>query len=143
MQPINKFYFIASFLILTIPGLQAQVTGLWKTIDDRDGSEKSVIEIFEANGKLYGKVVRLLGGATYTTCGKCEGDLKDKPIIGMTILHDLVKTPNGGTDGKVLDPNNGKMYDCYIELESPDKLKLRGYIGITALGRTQYWYRIR
>ena len=143
MHRILKFIFVISVLVFFIPGLPAQVTGMWKTIDDRDGSEKSVIEIFEQNGKLNGRVVRLLTGATYTTCENCQGELKDKPLIGMTILYDLTKTETGGIDGTVLDPNNGKTYDCYVELQSPDKLKLRGYIGITALGRTQYWYRVK
>ena len=61
----------------------------------------------------------------------------------MEILVDLVKTPEGGEDGEVLDPKSGKWYTCYMELVSQDKLKLRGYIGIPALGRTQYWYRVK
>lgn len=131
-----------SVLVSTL-SLNAQVTGMWKTIDDRDGSEKSVIEIYEANGKLNGRVIKLLTGATYTTCEKCDGDLKNKPLVGMTIIYDLNKTATGGEGGTVLDPNNGKTYSCYVELENPDKLKLRGYIGFPALGRTQYWYRVQ
>jgi len=137
------FTFLIIILIISSSSLHAQVTGMWKTIDDRDGSEKSVIEIYEQDGKLHGKVVRLLKGSTYTTCENCQGDLKDKPLVGMTILHDLTKTETGGIDGNVLDPNNGKTYSCYVELENPDKLKLRGYFGIPALGRTQYWYRVK
>jgi uncharacterized protein (DUF2147 family) len=137
-----KFFLSVFVLVFSIPGLRAQVTGFWKTVDDRDGSEKSVIEIFEQDDKLHGRVIKFLSGATYTTCEKCEGDLKDKPLIGMVLIHDLTKTENGGIDGTVLDPNNGKTYSCYVELESPDILKLRGYIGFPALGRTQYWYRV-
>lgn len=143
MQRVIKFLLVISGLIVLHPGVYGQVTGLWKTIDDRDGSEKSIIEIFEKDEKLYGKVVQFLAGATYTHCEKCPGELKNKPLIGMVIINDLTKTSKGGIDGKVLDPNNGKTYSCYIELESPDKLKLRGYIGIPALGRTQFWYRVR
>ncbi|MFZ1676066.1 MAG: DUF2147 domain-containing protein [Saprospiraceae bacterium] len=136
--------FLVLFLVLiSTHGSKAQVTGLWKTIDDRDGSEKSVIEIYEQDGKLHGRVIKLLKGATYTTCENCRGDLKDKALVGMTIIHDLIKTPTGGIDGTVMDPNNGKTYSCLIELESPDKLRLRGYIGFPAFGRTQYWYRVQ
>ncbi|MBK9983501.1 MAG: DUF2147 domain-containing protein [Saprospiraceae bacterium] len=130
-------------VLISSHGLKAQVTGLWKTIDDRDGSEKSVIEIYEQDGKLHGKVIKLLKGSTYTTCENCHGDLKDKALVGMTIIHDLTKTATGGIDGTVMDPNNGKTYSCLIELESPDKLRLRGYIGLPAFGRTQYWYRVQ
>ncbi|MEP6794206.1 MAG: DUF2147 domain-containing protein [Saprospiraceae bacterium] len=130
-------------MLVSTYGLKAQVTGMWKTIDDRDGSEKSVIEIYEQDGKLHGKVIKLLTGSTYTTCENCHGDLKDKALVGMTIIHDLTKTATGGIDGTVMDPNNGKTYSCLIELENPDKLRLRGYIGFPAFGRTQYWYRVQ
>ena len=138
-----KILLAVSVLLVSFPVLQGQVTGLWKTIDDRDGSEKSIIEIFEKDEKLYGKVVQFLAGATYTHCDRCPGELKGKPLIGMIIIRDLTKTPNGGVNGKVMDPNNGKTYSCFIELENPDKLKLRGYIGMPALGRTQFWYRVK
>ena len=121
---------------------QAQVLGNWATIDDGDGKEKSVVEIYEQQGKLFGKVVRLAPTVKNPNCVKCTGELKDKPLVGMVIIKDLTKTDNGGKDGKVLDPNNGKVYTCYIELVEPDKLKLRGYIGAPAFGRTQYWYRV-
>ena len=46
-------------------------------------------------------------------------------------------------DGEILDPNSGSVYSCYIEMENTDKLKVRGYIGFSLLGRTQYWYRVK
>lgn len=130
-------------LLLQVTSLDAQLTGKWKTIDDTDGKEKSIVEIYEKAGKLYGRVDRLLEAADKTHCDKCPGELKGKPILGMVILQDLLQSHSGGTDGKILDPASGKTYSCYIELESQDKLKLRGYIGLPAFGRTQYWYRVR
>src|SRR5687767_4349081 len=137
--------FIASFLLLILFHFyaQAQLIGLWKTVGDVDKTEKSIIEIYEQDGKLFGKVIKLLPAAAHTTCDKCPGDLKGKPITGMIVLRDLTKTKNGGENGRVFDPSSGKTYKCYIELEEPDVLKLRGYIGTPTLGRTQYWYRVK
>ncbi len=143
MQWIVKFLSAVGVLFISTYGLQAQVTGLWKTIDDRNGSEKSIMEIFEKDGKFYGKIIKLLEGSTFTCCEKCPDDLKNKPLVGMVIIHDLTKTETGAIDGRVMDPKNGRTYSLYVELENPDKLKLRGYIGIPALGRTQYWYRVK
>ena len=140
---MNYSYIISIFLITFHCALSAQVTGMWKTIGDADGTEKSIVEIYEDEGKYYGKVVKLLPAAKHKTCENCPGELKDKPITGMIVLKDLTKTPNGASNGKAIDPSNGKTYNCFIELENPDKLKLRGYIGVPTIGRTQYWYRVK
>ena len=109
----------------------------------KDGKEKSIVEIYEQDGKLHGKIIELLPAATYTKCENCDGELKNKPLKGMVIIRDLIKTEDGGEDGLVMDPLNGKTYSCYVKLEGHDKLKLRGYLGTPALGKTQYWYRVK
>lgn len=143
MVPVRYILFVLFVPLLWCATLNAQVTGKWKTVDDTDGKEKSIVEIYEKSGKLYGRVDRLLEAADKTHCDKCPGEQKGKPILGMVILQDLLKSHSGGTDGKILDPASGKTYSCFIELESQDKLKLRGYIGMPAFGRTQYWYRVK
>ena len=118
-----------------------QVTGLWRVVDDKDGVEKSIVQIFEQNNMYYGRIVRLLAASKRTHCEKCYGDLKGKPLTGMIIMFDLEKTPKGGKNGKVLDPGSGNIYSCSIELVGPDKLKLRGYLGVPSVGKTSYWTR--
>lgn len=131
------------FLLFSV-NLNAQsIVGTWKTIDDEENVEKSHIEIYEENGKMYGKVVKLLEGATTSICDECEGDLKGKPITGMVVLKNLEKKDDYYEDGEILDPGTGKVYSCWAQLESADKLKLRGFIGFSLLGRTQYWYRVK
>ncbi len=124
--------------------LSAQtVFGTWKSVDDTDGKAKSHIEIYEENGKVYGKIVKLLEAAEATHCDECEGDKKGAPLEGMVILYDLEKDGNTYSGGKILDPADGSEYKCFIELEESDKLKVRGYIGFALIGRTQYWYRVK
>jgi uncharacterized protein (DUF2147 family) len=123
--------------------MQSQVTGLWKSTDHIDDTERSVVEIYERNGKYYGRVQKLLPAATVTHCTGCDGAQKNKSIIGMIIMSDIIKNSDGGTDGKILDPTNGKWYSCDIELVSPDKLKVIGYIGFPLLGKTMYWKRLK
>ena len=123
--------------------MDAQVTGMWKITDEKDNVEKSIVEIFEKNNKYYGRVVKILPTSKRTHCEHCAGDQKDKPLVGMIIVSDLIKNENGGTDGKVLNPANGKTYSCYIELVEPDKLKMRGYLGWPTFGKTMYWNRLK
>jgi len=145
-KPMNKLMILLLAVLphCMLPGTaSAQLVGRWTAMGDMDYKPKAIIEIYEANGKLQGRVEKVLPDAAYTICEKCDGDLKNKPIAGMVILTDLSKTDTGGKDGKILDPGSGNTYSCYMELESPDKLKLRGYLGLPALGRTQYWFRIK
>jgi len=133
-------------LLLTFQ-IQAQdVTGVWKTIDDDGETIKSHVEIFEKSGKYYGKVIKLFrepDEEQNPKCLDCKGDKKDQPILGMEIVWDLVKKDQYWQDGKIMDPENGKDYKCFMELIEPDKLKVRGYMGFSLIGRTQYWYRIK
>jgi len=119
--------------------------GRWTTIDDETKKPKSVITIYEENGKLFGKIEKLFREPTEAqdpVCDKCEGTLKNQPIKGMVILRDLKKDGNEWTGGTILDPANGKTYKCKIAVEDGGKkLKVRGYIGMALLGRTQYWVR--
>lgn len=133
-------------LLLFITGifLYAQSpVGFWKTIDDETGKEKSIVEIYEVDkGKLEGKVVKILTpGKEDATCINCKGDKKDKPITGMIILWDLEGSGDNWKGGKILDPNNGKTYKCKLSLKDENTLDVRGFLGISLLGRTQTWYR--
>ncbi len=123
---------------------QNQILGIWKSVDDEDGKEKSHIEIYESNGKLKAKIIKLLPGAESTICSKCAGANKNKPIEGMEIMWDLSKVNEKEYgNGEILNPKNGKIYSCNITLESPIKLKIRGFLGFSFIGKTQYWYRVK
>lgn len=141
-----KNYFL-TILFVAVAGVfsaQAQVTGKWKTIDDETGKAKSIVEIYESNGKLYGKITEILNPAKKNAkCDKCEGADKGKPIEGLVIIKGLTKDGSEWTDGDILDPTKGKLYSCTLKLDGKDKLKVRGYMGVSLLGRTQTWTRVQ
>lgn len=124
---------------------EASPVGRWTTIDDETKKHKSVIAIYEENGKLFGKIEKLFrepNEEQNPVCDKCEGALKNQPIIGMVILRDLKKDDDEWSGGTILDPGNGKTYKCKIAVEDGGKkLKVRGYIGLSLIGRTQRWVR--
>jgi uncharacterized protein (DUF2147 family) len=119
--------------------------GRWKTIDDITGKAKSVVLIWEEGGKLFGRVQKLVDPDPKDpnpTCDGCAGAQKGKPVLGMRILWDLQKDGNGWSGGTILDPATGKTYKCLLSVEDGgSKLKVRGFIGVSLLGRTQYWLR--
>ncbi|HMG36098.1 MAG TPA: DUF2147 domain-containing protein [Blastocatellia bacterium] len=124
---------------------QASPVGRWRSVDGATGKVNSIVVIWEANGKLYGKIEKLVNpdpGDPNPRCTRCDGELKGRPLIGLQILWDLVKDGDEWSGGRILDPDNGKVYKCYIALEDGGKkLKVRGYLGFSLLGRTEYWLR--
>lgn len=115
------------------------VVGDWKTIDDDSGDEKSIVKVYLKDGKLYGDIVKLLNEPQGydPICDECPGNLKNKKVIGMTIINGLTLDGDAWTgDDGILDPDNGKWYDVKIWREG-NKLRVRGYIGF--LYRTQTW----
>lgn len=141
---MKRLTFLLMMLVSGTFMMQAQsVTGKWKTIDDETGEAKSIVEIFEKDGKIYGKVVEILNPAKKNAkCTECKGADKDKPIQGLVILKGLTKDGNEWSGGQILDPNKGKHYKCVITLNGKDKLDVRGYVGISLIGRTQTWHRV-
>jgi uncharacterized protein (DUF2147 family) len=142
---MNKFcYFILYFISIAAFSQSHTVIGKWKTLDDETGRPVSVVEIFEKNKKIYGKVIEIFNPKTKVPrCEKCDGEDKNKPILGLIVIKGLTKDGNEYNNGKILDPKHGKIYKCFITLESKDVLKVRGFIGISLIGRTQFWERIK
>lgn len=118
------------------------VLGQWKTIDDETGKPKSIVELYEQNGKIYGRINKLFLDASEDPdplCTKCTGKSKDQKIIGMVILENLEKQGDEWSGGTILDPEKGKTYNCKIWVEE-GKLKVRGYLSV--FFRTQTWHRV-
>lgn len=117
--------------------------GYWTTIDDDGKTPSSVIQIYAKGKKLFGKIVRLIKPREKDPrCTACDGSRKNQRILGMEILRDFEQDDDEWSGGYILDPREGKEYKCYLELlDQGKRLKVRGYIGIALLGRTQYWQK--
>jgi uncharacterized protein (DUF2147 family) len=130
------------FFILSFSTQIATIEGTWITQDDETGRQKSEVLIYKENGKLYGKITKLLLPEDEgKKCVNCKGKNKDQPIEGMVIIKDLTLEDDTWEDGTILDPKSGKVYDCYIGFQDSNTLKLRGFLGFSLLGRTQIWKR--
>lgn len=118
------------------------VVGTWVNIDDETGVEKSEIILYIEDGKLYGRIERLLLPEDQgKLCVNCSGKDKNQPIEGLVIVKGLEKDGAIWTNGDIMDPANGKNYDCTIKLDDANTLNVRGFLGFSFLGRTQIWKR--
>jgi uncharacterized protein (DUF2147 family) len=135
-------------LLATVCSAQTRLdspVGRWLTFDDDTGAPDGVIEIREVNGELQGRIAESLQpdpNDPNPICSRCPGDKKDQPVLGLTFLWGLKRDGNEWTGGRVLDPRNGEIYRAKIALaDGGRKLRIRGYLGISLLGRTQTWVR--
>lgn len=123
------------------PTLQAAI-GHWQVIDS-DGKLGGQVETYLAGGKLFGKVTKLRPGRLPgDLCTKCSGELRDQLILGMVFLRNFHPEDDVWVGGTVVDPDNGKEYKGKIWAIGNDKLFMRGFVGISLLGRTETWKRI-
>lgn len=136
--------------LITVMSYAASIEGYWISIDDRSGEKLSIIEIKKASDNTYrGKTVYLFpnaaGGAIEQNCVKCPPPYTNKPRLGLEFLTGMVddpKHPNQYINGTLLEPRSGKIYKGKARLSADGKrLHLRGYMGVSLLGRSVVWLR--
>lgn len=147
---MNKFFIlpvILTFLLCSVTNAQSKdpVLGVWKTVDEKTGLPSSYIQLEEKNGELIGIVLELIptpGEMLVTHCNLCKDERKGRPIVGMTLLKGLKRNGSGEwSGGEILDPEEGETYKVNISISGEKTLRVRGYVGIPLIGRTQTWVR--
>ena len=106
------------------------------------------VEIFKKGVKYYGKIVWLKTekdekGIVKTDLKNPDARLRSKPILGMEILKDFVYDDGKWTEGKIYDPKSGKTYSCNMNIKDNGELNMRGYVGISLIGRSEVWKRVK
>ena len=117
--------------------------GRWQTVDDKTGKPSGIVRIYEQNGTLYGNIEKVFDPARAAlNCVACTDDRKGKPLIGLNIIRGLKRDGDAWDGGTVIDPETGSVYKSSARLDDGGrKLVLRGYLGISLLGRSQTWMR--
>lgn len=139
---------IAALHVAPVPAAEAAAgssspIGLWKTFDDKTGNARAIVRIYEQAGKLFGRIERsFTPGAEHRVCAVCTDERKDQPILGLVIIRNMKSRDGEYAGGDILDPESGSVYRCRFHLDQDGmRLIVRGYIGISLLGRTQTWQR--
>ena len=143
---MRKIILLAMLFIATMANCQVEkILGRWTTIDDEKNIPVSIINIYRGNdGKYYGQIEKILvKGEENKICKACEGELRNKPVVGIVNVQNMEWRDGKLQGGTILDPNNGKTYYAKMWLDpQTGKLILRGSLdkrGI--LGRNQEWIR--
>lgn len=143
---IPVFVFAVGNLNATEPAADPQSPiGYWETISDVNRKPRSVMHLYEEGGILYGKAVKSLvtGETLERPCEKCPDEFHNQTIAGMRVVWGLKEVNGEWKGGRVLDPDTGNIYRCKLSVsEDGRRLNIRGYLGISLLGRTQTWNRL-
>lgn len=136
-----RLFLLSAGLLIATYGTAQPITRRWKQVDDLTGEVRSIIQLFQKDGKIAGRIVRIFtrpGEDPNPLCEQCNPDdpRYRKPVIGLEIVSDLEKAGSEYVNGLILDPENGRIYRCKVWLEGKN-LKLRGYWGL--FYRTQTW----
>ena len=142
------FVSLLSFCWVPHTGRAAEPTaaGLWEKRDN-SGQPEGWFRITDRNGAYEGQIVKMFPkpgqDPASWRCTKCEGEQKDAPVLGITFIKGMKRQGLAYENGKILDPRDGSTYSARMDL-SPDgrQLSVRGYLGISLLGRTEVWSRL-
>jgi len=141
---MQKLYITLILLIITNSINSQSIFGKWYSTNDETGEIDSVIEVYKKQEKAFGKIIEIKNSERKNAvCDLCKDKNKNKPILGLNILNGLEKDGEEWSGGTILDPRNGNVYKCFIQLVQQDKLKIRGYFGLSIFGKTAYWQRAK
>ena len=136
-----RFLGALALLLFALPAVAQSPVGVWRTVDDEDGEPKSHIEIYEEGGMLHGRVLTLLPEGR--VCEDCAEGYDNSDLRGVVLLRDMEPNGDEWSGGSITDPKNGRTYRAKMSLDGPNRLRVRGFVGFSLLGRTQVWERVR
>jgi uncharacterized protein (DUF2147 family) len=141
---MQKLYLTLIILIITNTINSQSIFGKWYSTNEETGEIDSVIEVYKKQEKAFAKIIEIKNNERRNAvCDLCKDKNKNKPILGLNILNGLERDGEEWSGGTILDPRNGNVYKCYIQLVQKDKLKIRGYLGLALFGKTAYWQRAK
>ncbi|WP_194776892.1 DUF2147 domain-containing protein [Pararhodonellum marinum] len=137
---LSALFFLLSFHLMAQKA--DDIVGEWYNTE-----KDAKIEIYQNGDTFHGKIVWLENpeedGKPRRDVNNSDKSKRDRPIMGMNLLRDFKYNDGTWEDGTIYDPKNGKTYSCIIKKKNPEVLEVRGYVGISLIGRTVEWTKAK
>jgi uncharacterized protein (DUF2147 family) len=132
--------------VISVRAAEPSAVGLWEQVDEKSGKPESWFKITERNGVYVGNIVKIFfkpGEDENWVCDKCEGDERGKPVLGLALIKGMQRKGLEYENGTIMDPRDGSVYSALMKISADgQKLEVRGFLGISFLGRSQMWNRL-
>ena len=143
LKRIQLFVFLTLLSAVSFAQKKDDILGKWI-----NSSGEGQIEIYKKGEKYFGKLVWIKEpndekGKPKTDIKNPTQSLRNKPILGLEILKDFSFDTDSWNDGSIYDPKTGKTYSCTLTIKKNGELNMRGYIGISLIGRSESWKRVK
>ena len=143
LKKLSFLFISALFTINALAQKKDDILGKWV-----NPSGEGQVEIYKKGDKYFGKLAWLKepndqGGKPKVDVKNPTPNLRSKQILGLEILKDFVYDDGKWTNGTIYDPKSGKNYSCNMTLKGNDVLNIRGYVGISLLGRSETFRRVK
>lgn len=126
-----------NFATVAVANNPESILGEWY-----DEEKSAKIEIYKKDGKFYGKIIWLIENEDHLDENNPNKDLRDRPLMGLDLLKNFEYENGEWKNGSIYDPRNGKTYNSYLKLEKKNILQVRGFVGISLIGKTTYWEKV-
>ena len=143
---MKQFSFVLLLTLISFAGLAQNkdaIIGQWI-----NATGEAHVDITKRGQKYFGKIVWLKDAKDEKDIVKTDlknpnASLRSKPILGLEILRNFIFEDGKWTNGKIYDPKSGKTYKCNMTMKGRDVLNMRGYVGISLIGRSETWKRVK
>ncbi len=131
----------------TLPAAARAYLGDWTIVDEGTNEAQAVVRISQAGAGVEGRIIRVLPTREFptpsTTCASCRGQYRNADLRRVLLIRGMTWNRDHFAGGRITDPQHDREYRSTLTLDGPNRLRVRGYVGVRALGRTQVWTRAR
>lgn len=135
--------FIGPALLAAPPVSPDAILGVWS-----NGTGKGHIRIYKQGNEYFGKIIWLREtkdreGQPRVDKHNPDPAKRTQPVLGMIMLRDFRFEDGEWTGGRIYNPSDGNEYKAYIKMNNKDEIAVRGYVGISLIGKTDTWTRVK